>query len=133
MRIPGLFPSYRTALTITGGDVCQDPGLELNDELRVTFARVPPPVYRVYGKEGLVSVIFLPFCGILTKDAIRCDICGCLILVSQFNRTSCKARLTLLAHVRSGRWRHGCPPWWSRQHGADFRACVRARTLLHAR
>jgi hypothetical protein len=52
-------------------------------------------VCHVCGKPGLAGVLFLTCCMILTKDAIRCGSCGCLNLISQFNRTGCRARVTL--------------------------------------
>ncbi len=95
LRTPGLAPSHRTALAITGGETFLDHDLAGYDELRVAFVRAPPPVCHVCGKAGLAGVLFLPCCRILTKDAIRCGSCGCLNLVSQFNRTGCRARVTL--------------------------------------
>ena len=95
LRTPGLAPSHRTALAIAGGETYLGHDLAGSDDLRVAFVRAPPPVCHVCGKAGLAGVLFLPCCMILTKDAIRCGSCGCLNLASQFNRTGCRARVTL--------------------------------------
>ena len=125
---------HRTALAVTGGDMCPDPGFAFDDDYRVAFVRAPPPVCPACGKEGLTGVLFLACCGILAKDAIRCDTCGCLILVSQFNRTGCKAHAMMpMCAPADGDGAHIADPPWSRQHIADGRAGVRVAALLLAR